>query len=284
MDFLNHPETLRIIENALREDIGPGDYTTLSTVPAGKQARARCLIKDTGMLAGVALAAKVFAQVDPELTLEVLIEDGAWVVPGDIAFYVAGDPRSILQSERIVLNCMQRMSGIATLSHAAMQEMAGTACKVLDTRKTTPGIRHLEKWSVHIGGAQNHRFGLYDMVMIKDNHIEYAGSIPAAVNACVQYLDSHGLDLNIEVETRNLDEVAQAVSLPRVTHILLDNMSLETMREAVSLVAGKAKTEASGNMRIGHLRPVAETGVDYISIGALTHSVRSLDISLKACE
>ncbi|MCL4151452.1 UNVERIFIED_CONTAM: hypothetical protein GTU68_065694, partial [Idotea baltica] len=211
IDFLNHLETHRIIKEALTEDIGPGDHTSLSTIPSGKFSRAQCIIKDDGILAGIALAGKIFEAVDPELKMEVLLQDGTSVKYGNIAFFVEGDPRSILQAERLVLNTMQRMSGIATYTRNVVNLLEGTDCRVLDTRKTTPLIRHLEKWAVHIGGGVNHRFGLYDMVMIKDNHVDYAGGITAAVTSCKSYLEKKGLNLKIEVETRNLLEVQEVL-------------------------------------------------------------------------
>lgn len=283
MDFLNHPETDRIIRQALTEDVGPGDYTSLSTISPTAQARAHCLIKDTGILAGVPLAFRIFEIVDPNLKIEAVLEDGTEVSPGDVAFYVSGSARSILTAERLVLNLMQRMSGIATQTHRVNQELAGLSCKLLDTRKTTPLIRHVEKWAVTIGGGVNHRFGLYDMVMIKDNHVDYAGGIPAAIQACREYLAANGLTLKIEVETRNLEEVQEVLDCGGVDRIMLDNMSLDMMREAVALIGDQSETEASGGITIDRIRAVAETGVDFISMGALTHSVKSLDISLKAC-
>ncbi|MEO1451784.1 MAG: carboxylating nicotinate-nucleotide diphosphorylase [Bacteroidota bacterium] len=282
IDFLNHPETSRIIREALEEDIKTGDVTTLSTVPTGKQAKARCLIKEDGILAGVALAERIFKVVDADLRFEGHLQDGQSVKYGDIAFHVHGDPRSILQAERLVLNLMQRMSGIATMTRGVMDRLEGTACRVLDTRKTTPLIRHMEKWAVHIGGGTNHRFGLYDMVMIKDNHIDYAGGIPAAMQACKAYLAEHQLDVKIEVETRNLEEVQIVLDEGGAHRIMLDNMSLEDMRAAVNLIGDRAESEASGGITPDRVREVAETGVDFISMGALTHSVKSLDISLKA--
>lgn len=283
MDFLNHPETDRIIRQALIEDVGPGDYTSLSTISPTAQARAHCLIKDTGILAGVPLAFRIFEIVDPNLKIEAVLEDGAEVSPGDVAFYVSGSAQSILTAERLVLNLMQRMSGIATQTHRVNQELAGLSCKLLDTRKTTPLIRHVEKWAVTIGGGVNHRFGLYDMVMIKDNHVDYAGGISAAIQACREYLATNGLSLKIEVETRNIEEVQEVLDCGGVDRIMLDNMSLDMMREAVAMIGNKAETEASGGITIDRIRAVAETGVDFISMGALTHSVKSLDISLKAC-
>lgn len=281
-DFLNDPKTDQIIEAALIEDIGPGDYTSLSTIPEGLTAKARCLIKDEGILAGMAIARKIFEKVDAALEMEAILAEGDEVKYGDIAFFVSGDPRSILQAERLVLNIMQRMSGIATYTHKVSKELEGLKAKVLDTRKTTPLIRHLEKWAVHIGGGVNHRFGLYDMVMIKDNHIDYAGGIPEAIQACKAYLKANSLDLKIEVETRNMEEVKIALAEGGVHRIMLDNMSLEEMTEAVNFIDGRTQTEASGGITLERVRAVGETGVDYISMGALTHSVKSLDISLKA--
>ncbi|MFK7920622.1 MAG: carboxylating nicotinate-nucleotide diphosphorylase [Bacteroidia bacterium] len=283
IDFLKHPETDRIISEALREDIGPGDYSTLSTVPAGHISSARCIVKATGILAGVAIAERIFQKVDPQLEYQGILQDGA--VIDELmteAFHVKGDPRSILQAERLVLNIMQRMSGIATLTRKVVDQLEGTNCRVLDTRKTTPLIRHLEKWAVKIGGGTNHRFGLYDMVMIKDNHNDYAGGIAKAISSCKEYLQANNLDLKIEVEARDLNEVQQVLDAGPVHRIMLDNMSLDDMRTAVALIGDRAQTEASGGITPDYVRPIAETGVDFISMGALTHSVMSLDISLKA--
>ena len=282
IDFLNHPETDRIIEAAFREDIGPGDYTTLSTIPKDRVSKARCLIKDEGILAGVELAQKIFHKYDPQLVFEPLIADGSPVKYGDIAFYVSGSARSLLTSERLVLNLMQRMSGIATFTRQMVSLIEGLDCKLLDTRKTTPLIRHIEKWAVKIGGGENHRFGLYDMMMIKDNHIDYAGSIELAINAARQYQEKMGLAIPIEVETRNLDEVAEVLRIGGIHRIMLDNMDPPTMKKAVVLIAGRFETEGSGNIGPETIRAKAETGVNFLSMGALTHSVKSLDISLKA--
>ncbi|WNJ17607.1 carboxylating nicotinate-nucleotide diphosphorylase [Pontibacter sp. G13] len=282
IDFLHHPETERIIQSGLQEDLGPGDYTSLSTIPAGKTAKAKCLIKDHGVVAGIAIAEKIFHAVDADLNVEVLIADGQPVKYGDIALTVEGDPRSITMAERLVLNIMQRMSGIATYTRNVVEALEGSHTRVLDTRKTTPLIRHLEKWAVAIGGGTNHRFGLYDMIMIKDNHIDYAGSITAAVRDCVAYLADNQLDLKIEVETRDLKEVQEALDTGKVDRILLDNMSNELMTEAVALVDGRCETEASGGITIERIPEIAQTGVTFVSMGALTHSVKSLDISLKA--
>lgn len=282
MDFLNHPETDRIIDAALREDVREGDHTTLATIPAGFVRRARCLVKDEGVIAGVALAEKIFTRMDADISFELKIPDGENVKYGDVPFYVEGDARTILTGERLVLNLMQRMSGIATFSRKMVSQLEGLDCKLLDTRKTTPLIRHMEKWAVKIGGAENHRFGLYDMVMIKDNHVDYAGGVEAAIRRVQSYLKEKGLDLKIEIETRNLEEVAEVLRVGGVHRIMLDNMSPELMREAVEMIGGRFETEASGNINYDTIRAKAESGVDYLSMGALTHSVKSLDISLKA--
>ena len=282
MDFLNHPETDRIITDAFREDIRDGDHTTLSTITPDARRKARCLIKDDGIIAGVALAQKIFHHFDPELQIEVLIEDGSKVEYGDIAFYVEGKAQSILTSERLVLNFMQRMSGIATMTHKMVSRLQGLDTKLLDTRKTTPLVRHMEKWAVHIGGGENHRMGLYDMIMIKDNHHDYAGGIEAAIKRVHDYQKEKGLDLKIEVETRNLEEVKEVLRVGGIHRIMLDNMSAADMKVAVKLIDGQYETEASGNINYDTIREKAESGVDYLSMGALTHSVKSLDISLKA--
>lgn len=282
MDFLNHPETERIIRQAFQEDIQTGDITSLSVIPDAATSRAKCLIKEDGILAGVDFAVKAFHILNPDLKVEVLITDGTPVKKGDIAFYVSGKTQSILSAERLVLNVMQRMSGIATMTHSVVKLIEGTNCQILDTRKTTPLIRHLEKWAVTIGGGSNHRFGLYDMVMIKDNHHDYAGGITAAVNRCKAYLAAHNIQVKIEVETRNLAEVEEALAVGGVDVIMLDNMSLDDMRTAVQRIQHRCKVEASGGVTAQTLRAIAETGVDYVSMGALTHSVKSLDISLKA--
>jgi len=283
-DFLKHPETDRIIVQALAEDIGDGDHSSLSTVPAEAIKQAQALIKGEGIIAGIALAERIFRQVDPTLEFEAWKSDGEVVKYGDIAFRVHGSARSILTAERTVLNFMQRMSGIATMTRSVLDQLEGLDCELLDTRKTTPLIRHIEKWAVVIGGGKNHRFGLYDMVMIKDNHIDYAGGIRAAVESCKAYLASHQLSLKIEVETRSLEEVREALAVGGVDIIMLDNMSLEEMREAVLLIGDRASTEASGGVTIDRVREIAATGVASISMGALTHSVKSMDISLKAVE
>ncbi len=282
MDFLNHPETDRIIAGALQEDVHEGDHTTLSCIPADAVQRARCLIKDEGIVAGVALAERIFHKLDPSMKFELRIPDGSPVKYGDEPFHVVGHTQAILTGERLVLNCMQRMSGIATLTRKMASQLEGLHTKLLDTRKTTPLIRHLEKWAVKIGGGENHRFGLYDMIMIKDNHHDYAGGIEAAIHRTHAYLKAKGLDLKIEVEARNLDEVRECLRVGGIHRIMLDNMSADLMKEAVALIGGKYETEASGNIVFENLREKALSGVDYLSMGALTHSVSSLDISLKA--
>jgi nicotinate-nucleotide pyrophosphorylase (carboxylating) len=282
MDFLNHPETDRIIAGALQEDVHDGDHTTLSTIPADAIQRARCIFKDEGTVAGVDLARRIFHELDPSMKFEKLVEDGSQVKFGDIIFYVEGKTQAILTGERLVLNLMQRMSGIATMTRKMASQLEGLNTKLLDTRKTTPLIRHLEKWAVKIGGGENHRFGLYDMIMIKDNHVDYAGGIEQAIHRAQNYLKAKGLDLKIEVETRNLDEVKEVLRVGGIHRIMLDNMSAELMKEAVALIGGRFETEASGNIVFENLREKALSGVDFISMGALTHSVRSMDISLKA--
>jgi nicotinate-nucleotide pyrophosphorylase (carboxylating) len=274
--------TLAIVQQALTEDIGMGDHTALATVPASAHGSARLLVKQDGVLAGVELAEAICAHYDPALKLRVLIHDGAAVKKGDVAFTLSGPARSILTAERTVLNFMQRMSGIATLTHRFVEALEGTGCKVLDTRKTTPTLRAIEKWAVRIGGGTNHRFGLYDMVMIKDNHSDLSGGIPKAIEAAKRYLSDNALKLPIEVETRNLDEVRQALSITGVHRIMLDNFSLDDLRTAVKFINGAVPTEASGGITLQNARQYADCGVDYISVGALTHSAGSLDLSLKA--
>nr|WP_246597006.1 carboxylating nicotinate-nucleotide diphosphorylase [Pontibacter aydingkolensis] len=270
------------ISRALAEDIGDGDHSSLASIPADAQNQARLLIKGKGILAGVELAGYIFNAVDPELEVEVLLRDGTPVKYGDIGLTVKGKAQSILTSERLVLNCMQRMSGIATYTHYLTSLIEGTGTKLLDTRKTTPNFRIMEKWAVVIGGGHNHRFGLYDMIMLKDNHVDYAGGIEQAITATHRYLKEKGKDLKIEVETRTLEEVKQVLETGGIHRIMLDNMSTDMMREAVALIGGKYETEASGGITEETIRAVAECGVDFISVGALTHSIKSMDISLKA--
>lgn len=271
-----------IIKNAIREDVGDGDHSSLACIPSTAQGKAKLLVKDTGILAGVAFAQQVFAYVDPNLSSEILLEDGSAVSHGDVAFYVEGPSRSILMAERLVLNAMQRMSAIATKTKGYVDLLEGTGTKILDTRKTTPGIRALEKWAVTIGGGENHRFALYDMIMLKDNHIDFAGGIAQAVAKTKQYLKDTQRDLKIIVEARDMDEVSQILAAGGVYRILLDNFDYEQTREAVKLINGQSLTESSGGINAETLRKYAECGVDYISSGALTHSVYNMDLSLKA--
>jgi nicotinate-nucleotide pyrophosphorylase (carboxylating) len=270
------------ITNALSEDVGDGDHTSLATIPAGTLGKAKLLVKDNGILAGVELAVEIFKQVDPDLRVNVLLQDGTTIKPKDIAFEVEGDVQSILKAERLVLNCMQRMSGIATKTHEIVALLKGTNTKVLDTRKTTPGMRYLEKWAVRIGGGVNHRFGLFDMILIKDNHVDYSGGIRKAIENTKGYLQKTNKHLAIEIEVRNLDELQQVLETGGVNRILLDNFNYDDLRKAASIIDGKFDTEASGGITIDNIRQYAECGVDYISVGALTHSVKSLDLSLKA--
>ena len=277
------PEALTtFIRTALAEDVGDGDHSALAAIPAGAQNRAHLLVKGEGILAGVALAPLIFKEVDPALHMTVLLTDGTPVRHGDIAFTVEGPARSILTAERLVLNCMQRMSGIATYTAHLNNLLAGTTTKLLDTRKTTPNFRICEKWAVLIGGGVNHRYGLFDMIILKDNHVDYAGGITQAIAATHTYLEKTGRQLPIEIETRSLTEVQQALDAGGIDRIMLDNMNPELLREAVALIAGRFPTEASGGITEQTIAEVARTGVDYISVGALTHSVKSLDLSLKA--
>lgn len=271
-----------LLNLAFAEDVGDGDHTTLSTIPSDAIGKQKLLIKEEGIIAGVDIAKKVLNKVDPELKIEVFIEDGSRVKPGDIAFIVEGRVQSLLVAERTMLNIMQRMSGIATTTRRYQDELEGLHTKVLDTRKTTPGMRMLEKEAVAIGGGINHRIGLFDMILIKDNHIDFAGGIPQAVNAAKQYCAEHGKDLKIEVEARSLDDIKTILDLGGVHRIMFDNFTPELTREAVKLVDGKCQTESSGGITFGNLRAYAEAGVDYISVGALTHSVKGLDMSFKA--
>jgi nicotinate-nucleotide pyrophosphorylase (carboxylating) len=272
----------QFIKNALTEDVGDGDHTSLSTIPQGTQGKAKLIIKEDGILAGIELAIEIFKEVDPGLKVDVLLQDGAAVKFGDIALTVTGSTHSILIAERLVLNCMQRMSGIATKTHHIVSLLKTTKTKILDTRKTTPGLRYLEKWAVRIGGGVNHRIGLYDMILIKDNHVDYAGGISNAITAAQKYLVDQNKSLQIEIEVRNLEELAQVLAVGGVDRIMLDNFSFENLRAAVALIDGKFITEASGGITEENVAAYAACGVDFISMGALTHSVKSLDISLKA--
>lgn len=273
------PEFIRL---ALAEDVGDGDHTSLATIPADAQNRARLLVKEAGMLAGVEVALAIFNEVDPALQVEVLMHDGATIKPGDVVLTVAGNAQHILTAERLVLNCMQRMSGIATHTRTLVHLLEGTRAQLLDTRKTTPNFRICEKMATHIGGAVNHRFGLYDMILIKDNHIDFAGGIEAAIHKAVAYLKQTGRSLKIEIETRNRAEVEEVLRIGQIDRILLDNFSPDGIRDMVRLINGRFSTEASGGIDESNMRAYAETGVDYISSGALTHHVKSLDLSLKA--
>jgi nicotinate-nucleotide pyrophosphorylase (carboxylating) len=272
----------QLIEAALIEDIGDGDHSSLSCIPSEAQGKAKLLVKEKGVLAGVEIAKKVFLKVDPTLIIEQILKDGDEIQPGDIAFYVVGSSQSILKAERLALNFMQRMSGIATHTNELVSIVGDLSCKLLDTRKTTPALREIEKMAVKIGGGKNHRFGLYDMIMLKDNHIDYAGGISKAITKTKQYLSDHNKSLKIEVEARNLDEVKQILNEGGVDRIMLDNFNYEDLRKAVSLIGDSAETEASGGITKETLRNYAECGVDYISVGALTHQINSLDLSLKA--
>ncbi len=276
------PGTEDLIDRALREDLGDGDHTTLSTIPAEAKGAARLLVKQPGVLAGMELAQVIVSRFDPELSMQAYLLDGANVAPLDVAFTLSGPSRSILMVERLVLNFMQRMSGIATLTNAYVKAVEGTGCRVLDTRKTTPTLRAIEKWAVRLGGGVNHRHGLYDMIMIKDNHADMAGGIPQAIATAKAYLAKHGKDLPIEVETRNLQEVEQVMNAGGVQRVMLDNFDPLSLRKAVEFIGGRYETEASGGITLATARAFAETGVDYISVGALTHSASSLDLSLKA--
>ncbi|MCL6260885.1 carboxylating nicotinate-nucleotide diphosphorylase [Aquiflexum sp. TKW24L] len=282
LPYLTAEKIHEFIRLALIEDVGSGDHSTLGSIPKDQFGQAQLIIKESGIIAGLALAEMIFHQFDPSLEVQLLLEDGDSVNPGDIGLRVRGSAASILTTERLVLNCLQRMSGIATKTHQLSQMIAHTNTRLMDTRKTTPNFRMIEKWAVVLGGGVNHRFALYDMVMLKDNHIDFAGGITKAIKNAKSYLDKEGLNLKIEVETRNLEEVKEVLDVGGIDYIMLDNMGYETMRMAVRLVNGKYPLEASGGITEETLKDVAECGVDYISVGALTHHVRSMDISLKA--
>ena len=264
------------------EDIGDGDHTTLSCIPADAMGKSQLIIKENGVLAGITIAREIFKVFDPELKMTVFIQDGTEVKVGDVAFVVEGKIQSLLQTERLMLNIMQRMSGVATRTREYVKLLEGTKTNVLDTRKTTPGLRLLEKEAVKIGGGVNHRIGLYDMILLKDNHVDFAGGIDKAIQRAKAYLQSKGKDLKIEIEVRNFDELSQVMSIGGVDRIMLDNFSVENTRKAVEIINGKYETESSGGITFETLRQYAECGVDYISVGALTHSVKSLDMSFKA--
>ena len=267
---------------AFSEDVGDGDHTTLSTIPADEMGKQRLIVKEEGIIAGIEIAKKVFDKFDPELKMTVFINDGAHVIPGDIAFEVEGRVRSLLQTERVMLNIMQRMSGIATVTAKYQERLEGLKTKVLDTRKTTPGLRLLEKQAVKIGGGTNHRIGLFDMILLKDNHVDFAGGIENAITRAKDYCKEKGKDLKIEIEVRNFDELNQVLAIGGVDRIMLDNFNTENTKKAVELIAGRYEVESSGGITFDTLRDYAECGVDFISVGALTHSVKSLDMSFKA--
>lgn len=279
--YLTNEAVNQFIRQALAEDLGEGDYSTLGAVPANQVSTASLLVKDSGILAGMEMAELIFKEVDSQLTIDRFRNDGDPIAKEEIAFTVSGSSQSILMAERLVLNCMQRMSGIATYTHKLCQLILGTKSQLMDTRKTTPNFRLMEKWAVAIGGGTNHRYALYDMVMLKDNHVDLAGGIRPAIERAKKYLQQKGKNLKIEIETRNLKEVEEVLAVGGVDVIMLDNMSLDNLKKAVALIDNKYKTEASGGITEATLRAVAECGVDYISVGALTHSVKSLDLSLK---
>lgn len=271
-----------IIANAIREDVGSGDHSSLACIPEEAAGRAQLLVKDTGVIAGIEFAKQVFDYVDPGLEVEVFKKDGSQVNHGDVAFIVSGNSQSILKAERLVLNAMQRMSAIATKTHEYVQLLEGTGTQILDTRKTTPGIRALEKWAVKIGGGENHRFALYDMIMLKDNHIDFCGGITKAIEKTKTYLQNNQLNLKIIVEARNLEEIVEILENDGVYRILIDNFNYEDTRKAVQLIGDQCLTESSGGITLETARKYAECGVNYISSGALTHSVYNMDLSLKA--
>ena len=273
----------RLIDLAFAEDIGDGDHTTLCCIPENAMGKSKLLIKEDGILAGVEVAKKVFARFDPTMQVEVFMGDGSRVKKGDVAMIVTGKIRSLLQTERLMLNIMQRMSGIATMTDRYVERLKGTKTHVLDTRKTTPGMRMLEKQAVKIGGGVNHRIGLFDMILLKDNHVDFSGGIKNAITRCHKYLEEKGLNLKIEIEVRSFDEIRQVMECGGVDRIMLDNFSVEDTRKAVEMIGGKYETESSGGITFDTIRDYAECGVDFVSVGALTHSVKGLDMSFKAC-
>ena len=272
----------QLIALSFAEDIGDGDHTTLSCIPETAMGKSRLIIKEEGIIAGVEMAREIFHRFDPEMKMEGYINDGTHVKPGDVAFVVEGKVQSLLQTERLMLNVMQRMSGIATITNEYVKLLEGTKCRVLDTRKTTPGMRIMEKDAVRIGGGCNHRIGLFDMILLKDNHIDFAGGIPQAVSRAQEYCKAKGKNLKIEVEVRNFDELSQVLALEGVDRVMLDNFSVENTRKAVEIVDGRLEVESSGGITFDTIRSYAECGVDFVSVGALTHSVKSLDMSFKA--
>lgn len=280
--YLSEKNIRYFVKTALAEDIGDGDHSSLGSIPADRTRSAKLLVKDSGVIAGLSLAERIFHYIDKDLELEFFNKDGDLIENGQEAFHVSGSARSILAAERLVLNCLQRMSGIATYTRELSDMIKGSPAKLLDTRKTTPNFRLPEKWAVAIGGGVNHRFGLYDMVMLKDNHIDYAGGVKKAVEDTVAYLRTNNLSLKIEVEVRNLDELREVLEVGNVFRVLLDNMLPSDIGEAIKMISGRMETEASGGINERNIRDIAETGVDYISVGALTHSYSSLDLSLKA--
>lgn len=273
----------RLIDLAFAEDIGDGDHTTLCCIPEDATGKSHLLIKEDGILAGIEVAKRVFARFDPSLKVEVLMNDGSEVKRGDIAMIVSGKTRSLLQTERLMLNILQRMSGIATTTNKYVKLLEGTHTHVLDTRKTTPGMRMLEKQAVKIGGGVNHRIGLFDMILLKDNHVDFAGGITNAIDRCHKYLEEKSLNLKIEIEVRNFDELSQVLAHGGVDRIMLDNFTVEDTKKAVEMIAGRYETESSGGITFETIRKYAECGVDFVSVGALTHSVKCLDMSFKAC-
>ena len=282
MNYKTEEAITEFIKAAIAEDVGPGDYSSLASIPPRTTSSAQLIMKSSGVIAGIELSEKIFHFVDTSLQLNFFKKDGNYAKEGEVVLSVSGSAQSILTAERLVLNCMQRMSGIATYTRFLSDKIEKYKAKVLDTRKTTPNFRIMEKWAVAIGGGQNHRFALYDMVMLKDNHVDFAGGIDQAIEATQEYLKENKLDLQVEIETRSLDEVKQVMAKGGVDFIMLDNMSVEEMTEAVKLINGKVKTEASGGITEETIEDIAATGVDFISVGALTHSYKSLDMSLKA--
>ena len=284
MEKTYEPFVDKLIELAIAEDIGDGDHTSLSSIPAGERGRMKLLVKQAGVLAGVEVAERVFRRLDPTVTFERILRDGDRVQPGDIAFYVEGNLITLLQSERVILNIMQRMSGVATQTAVYADALKGLKTKVLDTRKTTPGMRVLDKMAVKIGGGENHRIGLFDMILLKDNHIDFAGGIAKALSGARAYLKEKHKNLKIEIEVRTLENIDEVFAAGGADRIMFDNFSVEQTRQAVKKVAGRAETESSGGITLENLRAYAECGVDYVSVGALTHQIKSLDMSLKAVE